>query len=46
MKTDAEKLVQEITDIIIDNNCNITNKAVLDLAIYVLEREKKVIQNL
>lgn len=43
---EADKLVQEITDIILDNNCNITNKAVLDLAIYVLEREKKVIQNL
>ena len=42
----ADKLVKEITDIIIKNNCNITNKAVFDLAIYIIEREKKVIQNL
>lgn len=43
---EAEKLIQEITDIIINNNCKITDKAVLDLAIYMLEREKKVIQSL
>lgn len=42
----ADELIQEITDLLIDKGCTINKSAVLDLAIYIMEREKKVIQSL
>ena len=46
MDADAEKLVQEVTDLLMSKGCAVTKPAMLDLAIYILEREKKVITDL
>lgn len=46
MKKEAEKLVKEVTDLLIEKGCSINKPAMYDLAIYILEREKKVIQSL
>lgn len=39
-------IVQEVTDLLMENGCTINRPAMLSLAIYVLEREKKAIQSL
>ena len=42
-KDNANKIVQELTDLLLDNDCTINRPAMLKLAIYILEREKTVI---
>ena len=37
---DAETLVQEVTDLLMGKGCAVTRPAMLELAIYILEREK------
>lgn len=39
-------IVQEVTDLLMENGCTINRPAMLSLAIYVIEREKKAIQSL
>lgn len=46
MNNEAKKLVQEVTDLLIEKGCSVTKSAMLDLAIYILEREKKAIKEL
>ena len=43
---DAETLVQEVTDLLMEKGCAVTRPAMLDLAIYILEREKLAIQKM
>jgi len=46
MTTDAETLIQDITNILIENGCGTPRLVILELAIYILERDKKVLQSL
>ena len=41
-----KKLVQELTDLCLENGMTISSPAILKLAIYVIEREKLAIKSL
>lgn len=42
----AETLVQEVTDLLMEKGCTINLPAMIDLAIFIIEREKKAIEAL
>lgn len=44
--SNEEKLIQEITDLLMDKGCTVNRPAMIELAIYIIEREKKAIQSL
>jgi hypothetical protein len=42
----ADTLVQEITDLLMEKGCTVNLPAMLDLAIYIIERERKAMQSI
>ena len=41
-RVNAEKLVNEVTALLMENGCTINKSAMYELAIYIIEREKGV----
>ena len=46
MDKNAEKLVNEITALLMNNGCTVNKPAMYELAIYITEREKAVLENM
>lgn len=42
----ARELLQEVTDLLMEKGCTVSKPAMLDLAIYILERERKAVASL
>ena len=42
----ARKLLEEVTDLLLEKGCTVNKPAMLDLAIYIIEREKLAIAEL
>lgn len=42
-KKEADEIVQEIKDLLIENGCTVSERAIYDLAIYVVRREQAAI---
>ena len=40
MEENAEKLVNEVTALLMENGCTINKSAMYELAIYIIERDK------
>lgn len=45
MTNDPTTLVQEITDVFIANNHKLNQELILDLAIYIVERDKRLLND-
>lgn len=43
---DADTLVQEVTNLLMEKGCAVTRPAMLELAIYIIKREKKAMQKM
>lgn len=42
----AKRLLEEVTDLLMAKGCTVNKPAMLDLAIYIVEREKKAVASL
>ena len=45
MNDQANELVEEVTDLLMDNGCAITKAAMIELAIFIVKREKAAIES-
>ena len=46
MEENAEKLVNEVTALLMENGCTINKSAMYELAIYIIEREEAVLETM
>lgn len=44
--TNADRLINELTDLLIENGCTVNKPAVIELAMYVIKREQQVVKDL
>jgi hypothetical protein len=43
---EADMLLKEVTDLLIQNRCIVNKPAMVELTIYIIEREKKVLTSI
>lgn len=46
MEVNAEKLVNEVTALLMNNGCTINQPAMYELAIYIMKREKAMLETM